>query len=385
MKIIDGDLKKIVEGVFNQPTAPFREEWVLRHVKSQLEKLKMPYATDKWGNIYAGVSKVSKLKSTNRLALVAHTDHPGFHLIKTLKKTNTSETWQAKWFGGFPPKPKDSKVAIYHPKHPGLVSVGKIISTKIPPKDRLFEIKVDSKAMKFSLKKSCFGAFNFPGFQLKGTRINTRCADDLAGVSIILGTISKLSKKERKNFLGIFTRSEEVGFVGAMALLEGRILGPKNSVISLEASKQLPQARIGKGPVIRLGDRSTLFSSGVTKRLDMAANKLALASKSFCTQRRILPGGSCEATAFNLYKIPAGGLALPLGNYHNQKSDGTPGPEIIDIRDYQRAVHLCVRVYQDMTRQKEPMEVMMKNLKKNFKNYSKFYKGVPKFETKVKK
>lgn len=34
-------------------------------------------------------------------------------------------------------------------------------------------------------------------------------------------------------------------------------------------------------------------------------------------QRRIMDGGACEAMAATVFGIPAIGLSVPLGNYHN--------------------------------------------------------------------
>ena len=38
---------------------------------------------------------------------------------------------------------------------------------------------------------------------------------------------------------------------------------------------------------------------------------------SFLWQRKLMPGGACEATAFGTYGYQSTCLCLPLGNYHN--------------------------------------------------------------------
>src|SRR6185312_2350719 len=98
--------KQLIE-VFSNPTAPYREGWVQEYVKKELVRLRVPHFQDRWGNIFAGVSSKASLKTSQRTALVAHTDHPGFHIIKKLRP----HTFAAKWFGGHPPKMKNSKVA----------------------------------------------------------------------------------------------------------------------------------------------------------------------------------------------------------------------------------------------------------------------------------
>jgi endoglucanase len=64
--------------------------------------------------------------------------------------------------------------------------------------------------------------------------------------------------------------------------------------------------------VIRVGDASTVFDQELTNKISWAATRLRLPH-----QRKLLAGGSCEATAFGVYGFRAAGLCLPLENYHN--------------------------------------------------------------------
>jgi hypothetical protein len=60
-----------------------------------------------------------------------------------------------------------------------------------------------------------------------------------------------------------------------------------------------------------------------------------------------MDGGTCEATAFCSAGYRASGLALPLGNYHNQAVSGTRkkiGPENIAIGDYAAEVRLLIEL-----------------------------------------
>jgi putative aminopeptidase FrvX len=360
-------VEEVMKGVLSQPTAPYRENWVLSHIENELKKLSVPFFRDSWGNIVAGTSSPASLKKSKRVVLVAHTDHPGFHLLKEIEKN----VWQAQWFGGVPPKTYLSQVAIHHPKNPGFVAKGQIISRKFfGPKKNLFLIKI--KKNPFLLNSNCFGAFDYNGFVKRGSRIITRAADDLAGVTIILSTLARLKKTERKNILGLFTRAEETGFRGALGFIYKKILGPENTVISLEASRQLEGARIGSGPVIRLGDKRSLFDSTVTARLDEAAAYLSKRKKAFKVQRRIMNGGTCEATAFGLHGFRSSGIAVPLGHYHNQRPNGRPGPEFVDLRDVENAVRLCVEFYKQTHKGVDPISELVKKMSSGFKTDSKY-------------
>ena len=95
-------------------------------------------------------------------------------------------------------------------------------------------------------------------------------------------------------FIGLLTRGEEVGFVGAVKHFESAYLAKARRplmVVSLEASRTLTGAIIGKGPVVRLGDRRTVFDAGGLQVLSQLAERLLPKAH----QRRIMDGGACEA------------------------------------------------------------------------------------------
>jgi hypothetical protein len=62
-----------------------------------------------------------------------------------------------------------------------------------------------------------------------------------------------------------------------------------------------------------------------------------------------MDGGACEATAATVFGIPAIGLSVPLGNYHNEGSEGAPGyeanrgptPEYVHLDDLDGLLRLC--------------------------------------------
>jgi len=135
----------------------------------------------------------------------------------------------------------------------------------------------------------------------------------------------------------VFTRAEEVGFVGATALAKGTLLPKSVPVVSIEMSKALPGAEQGKGYVVRLGDRMTLFDPALTQFLLEVARGMS----EIPFQQRLMDGGACEATAFNALGYRASGVCLPLGNYHNQGPDGL-APEYIHADDWNGLVKFIV-------------------------------------------
>ncbi|MBN8217532.1 MAG: hypothetical protein J0L75_12875 [Spirochaetes bacterium] len=350
----------VLERVFAQPTAPYREAWVADWVTRELTRLGVPHCTDRYGNLFAGCASPLALARSKKIILVAHMDHPGFQLVRDLGRG----VWRARWFGGFPPKMTGARVAIHHPSYPRRVWKGAILKTMMDRRRPFFKIRITGDGE--GLDRSCFGGFDFPHFQRRGTRVYTRAADDLGGVAMILASIARLPRRLRGATAAIFSRAEEVGFRGVLGLLRDGRIGPNNAVISIETSRALPGAVHGRGPIIRLGDRSRVFDSGVIARLDAAAARLKKTSPSFRYQRRLMDGGTCEATPFVLAGIPAAGLALPLGNYHNERPDGRPGAEYIDVRDLEGAVALCVQLAKDLAAGRDPSRDLRDRLRKGF-------------------
>ncbi|HUF32317.1 MAG TPA: hypothetical protein VMN58_03795, partial [Acidimicrobiales bacterium] len=64
-------------------------------------------------------------------------------------------------------------------------------------------------------------------------------------------------------------------------------------------------------------------------------------------QRKLMDGGSCEATAFAAAGYRASGLALPLGNYHNGADEGPAAgvaAEHVLVDDYLAEIALLTRL-----------------------------------------
>ena len=229
--------------------------------------------------------------------------------------------------------------------------------------------------------RELFGSFAFRSHHwISGKRLYTRAADDLVGVFCIVATAIDLYRKHHKNdsFLGLLTRAEEVGFVGAVKHLElGWLQAAKRPVVcvSLEASRNLPGARLGKGPVVRLGDRRTPFNSGALQVLSELATKV-LPKRH---QRRVMDGGACEATATTAWGLPTVGITLPLGNYHNQGMDGGmdcrkqdgPAPEFVHLDDIKGELKLCKALMQKGLKWNDPWSPLRLRLNKIANKYNK--------------
>ncbi len=346
--------------ILSQPSAPYREMHVRKTIIRTLERGGVPHFLDPVGNIVVGAAskkdydRLISAKTREPLRFfIAHMDHPGFHGLK----------WKAgrlefKWHGGSPIKHLNgSKVWLCDPK--GNLAYGKVAQAKLLKSGRAIDsgtLTVDKKTAQLFSKtppKNLFGGFAFREFVWEKNKVlYTKAADDLVGsfaiVTVALELFKKRSSGPKPPFLAILTRAEEVGFVGCLGHFElGWLQKAKRPVVcvSLETSRTLPGAIIGKGPVVRLGDKFSVFDKTPLRVLmEIARKKLPDAH-----QYRVMDGGTCEGSAATVYGFTTVGISVPLGNYHNQSFEGGPdsrgsdgpAPEFVHRDDIEGLITLC--------------------------------------------
>jgi len=185
--------------------------------------------------------------------------------------------------------------------------------------------------------------WDLPAFRVRDGKLHAAAIDDVLSVAVVLATLTEMAgRKMRTRVWGAFTRAEEVGFHGAIELAEAQRIPRGALVVSVEMSRERPWARIGNGPVVRVGDRMTTFDAGATFFLQEVARSLRERDSAFQAQRCLMDGGSCEATAFAVFGYRVGGLCLPLGNYHNIGRGGKVSAGYVSVRDSDRLVQLTV-------------------------------------------
>jgi endoglucanase len=190
-------------------------------------------------------------------------------------------------------------------------------------------------------------------------RITGRACDDLIGAATILHVMAKLARsKSRVNVIGVLSRAEEVGFHGALALAESRRLPKNGLLISLETSRELPGVQMGRGVIIRTGDRTSIFDSTSSRFLSEVANKLA-AGGSFTSQRALMSGGTCEATAYQEFGYRSAAVCVALGNYHNCAADETIRAEYVSLSDA------------------ESMSLLLESCATEYKNFERITRALP--------
>jgi endoglucanase len=92
---------------------------------------------------------------------------------------------------------------------------------------------------------------------------------------------------------------------------------------------------MGDGPILRVGDKASTFTSSATAFAGQVAQDLAGKRDAFAYQRKLMDGGTCESSAYCALGYDATGICMALGNYHNMNTRTRRiGQESIHLDDY---------------------------------------------------
>jgi len=304
---------------------------VMDAIAALLTEWHIPYRFDRHGNLIAHYAK----GRGKRWALVAHTDHPGITIT-----SRKGDTLKGAFLGGVRPDLLNgASVRIFDHANPTGGTSGAIIDSGQSHGEKRVTIQLNNPAS--DIGKGAFGTFDLGAPTVNKQRIAATACDDLMGCATTLSVLSRLANDALPGRVyGVFTRAEEVGFIGAQLLAEARTLPDDTLVVSLECSMEMAGARQGKGPVIRVGDRSTTFDGTLEYHLHQVAKRLAAADPAFHFQRQLMTGGSCGGTVFTIAGYRTIGLAYPLFGYHNMLESAAIGREEIATDDYLNGVRL---------------------------------------------
>ncbi|QBG49059.1 M20/M25/M40 family metallo-hydrolase [Verrucomicrobia bacterium S94] len=329
---------KLFREVVSLPTAPFCESKVQAFVREWAAGNGIGFEEDKVGNILL-TYKTPGRAPQHPWVLQAHMDHPGFEW-----NSRRGRTVQA-WFRG-------SVGEHYFPgaRMQFFPLTGNPVSgtVEVVRRDResgflKCRIKLDEAV---PLEPGTPGMWELPPWKKRGNRLELRVVDDLCGVVSILMTLKRLKDSgARRKVYGLLTRAEEVGFVGAISAAKNRLVDPAFPILGIEASKAQPNAKIGQGAIVRVGDASTVFDPELTSSLRKTARALHRADPSLKFVESLMPGGSCESTGLALLGYRTCAVCLPLGSYHNMGASKIEA-EKIDLRDFESMVALLTEVSQ---------------------------------------
>jgi endoglucanase len=311
-------LLSIIRAILEQPTAPFHEESVAAQIRALLAECPhVRVKQDAFGNL---IAHYARGHHKAHYAFAAHMDHPG-------------------WVGG---------------KFLGGVPAAYLEN----PRTKNF---------------GAFAMWDLPAFQLRGDRLHSRACDDLIGCAAIVSMFHLLEESGAEcACYGLFSRAEEVGFVGAIHLAKSRGLPRNTTVISLETSAERAPARMGDGAIVRVGDHTSIFDSDTTATIMQIANEAQIP-----VQRSLMSGGTCEATAYQLYGYTCAGLCVALGNYHNCGPRNRIAAEYVSLRDVSGLLDLCAAIARSRASSAESAVRLRRKLETNLRAYRAYFKDAP--------
>jgi len=311
--MLANDFRRRLIAVLSCPTAPFHEGRVHAVIRAAVRA--SPHLRDRvdaYGNL-----EVVYGPGRPKLLFTCHTDHPAL-------RANGDGT--ALIVGGIRP-PALVRCGLTDFEGNRVATVSKVVRD-----DRPFAT-VKLRGGK-RLKRGAPLLLDLPGVRLGGGKIRAPAVDDLCAVAACLTMFDRLAAARWRGTVGVlFTRAEEVGFVGALGWTRTTRYPRATTLVNLEMSPALRHTPLGAGPILRVGDRMTTFRQGLAIELEAAAKELAKKTKGFRYQRALMDGGACEATAYTFAGFRAGALCLPLKNYHNHARGGGMGLEYVDQSD----------------------------------------------------
>lgn len=326
------------------PTASGKEDRAIAWVEKWAKKRRnIELRRDQFGNL---LLQRKGAASRTPIVFAAHMDHPAF----VVTAARDGQTVEAEFRGGV----ADSyflgtPVLLHHGKgEPALGVVTEVSQPESNGGDKRVVVKLETDV---AATPGDVMTWEMSEPEVLGGRLYALACDDLAGVAAAIATLETLlaDRKFKGDVRVLLTRAEEVGFVGAIAACRSGILPKKARIVALENSKSFAESPIGLGPIVRVGDRTSTFDPDLTYRIGKIAEGIAAEDAGFLWQRKLMPGGTCEASAYQALGYQATCVCLPLANYHNMNEETRRiDAESIAIPDYHGLIRLLVRIGQTL-------------------------------------
>lgn len=350
------------------PTAAGHERRVVAWIESWVrERPELSLERDQVGNLVVRLAGVEVSEAP--LYLTAHLDHPAFVVDRVVSPSVVELAFRG---GVMDDYFKDARVELIdRDGHTVRGTLAERVDGANPKfKSFLCELDRDDG----SLRPGDIGRWDLPDpevLEIDGVEcVATHACDDLAALAAALSAMDELRARKRAgepvgDVRLLLTRAEEVGFIGAIGACKLGTVEPGARLIALENSRSFTDSPIGGGPIVRVGDRVTVFTPEMTAAVAQVAEQVSggpaqptAAQKQnempkWRWQRKLMAGGACEASVFCAYGRASTCVCLPLGNYHNMAdlaavqagTNAAParaGREYIAVSDYHGLVDLLL-------------------------------------------
>lgn len=343
-------LASIVRAIVGIPTVSFREQGVMAAVRAFAEARGLTYTEDAFGNGYVTYRKGRAVRGARPLVLGAHTDHPGF-VVESVRGKRLELVFR----GGVDARyGKGERVRVYGEdgNSRGVARITRILASDAPNRWARRITGAAATLEEGAALADDLALWDVAECRIRGRIVEARQCDDLIGAVAVLATIDRLvARGIDGHVIGSFTRAEESGLLGAAAAAGGSALPEGALVVAVECSSMAGgRAKQGDGPIIRVGDYGHIFSPDMTLWMFRLAMEMQHASPKFKFQRKLMDGGTTEATAYDFMGYETGAACVALGNYHNMGDDNRIAAETVNLDDIDGLAELFVRMAQDTKR-----------------------------------
>jgi endoglucanase len=358
------------------PTVAGREDRVVAWVHAWAkDRHDVTVSADACGNLT--LRRTEPFAPGEPLYITAHLDHPGFAIDAIEDETHAVLAFRG---GVMEDYFKDARIHCWPAE--GDARPGTILE-RIEPEAgdeemfKRYRVRLDEGHSTQGLTTRDIATWLLPEATITEGLLSTPACDDLAAAAAALAAFDHLLRAKSaghavgRDFRVFFTRAEEIGFVGAIGACRHATIPDSAPIIALENSRAFDDAPIGGGPIVRVGDRLTVFTPRLTAAVAARAEAISggpatptAAQKQsdmpkWRWQRKLMAGGACEATVFCAAGYEATCVCLPLGNYHNMAdlsavqagtntTEPTIAPEQIATSDFDGLVDLLVACGQSL-------------------------------------
>ena len=275
--MVADSLLHTVRSIVSQPTAPFHEHAV--RVEIVMHLAQCPHVTVEQDDFGNVIARYRRGQAEARFAFAAHMDHPVVDVIS------------------------GRRAEKYREKNPPIRDFG------------------------------AFAMWDLPAFEVRDDRFYSR----LVTISWLRGDVAmfhELNDGAEGAVDGLFTRAEEVDSSGRFTSRKAAS-SHVGHVVSIETSSE----KFG-GSRWRRRDRAR-WRQDLDLDSPASAMRWQLRTAPEYRQRALMSGGTCEATAFQLYEYRTAALCVALGNYHNC-GPGADRKRVVSVEDVHSLMQLCV-------------------------------------------
>ena len=280
---LDAPTRDLLLDITSTPTAAGKEQRVIAKIEAWLRgRPGLVRRDDAHGNIEIALDPDAgaPFREGPPVYFTAHMDHPAFVVERVVGPATIELAFRGGVMDDYFP---DARVVLHLRGGDGArTTVGGVITGRgdLTTPDKSWMCDLDEQTD--SVQVGDFATWELPPAEIveevlagdnptgeRGAVLYTNACDDLAALVAALVALDRLREKrgagERVHDTRVLlTRAEEIGFIGAIGASRDGFMPRGARIIALENSRSFEDSPIGGGPIVRVGDRVSVFSPGLT-------------------------------------------------------------------------------------------------------------------------